>query len=297
MKLSSIRQILFTAIVLILILSLCGCDLMGSLENMLGGYTGAEQRAEAEQQIDLGSLFSNENVPEDFMVEDEEYVWSDGQFGDSITEEPIIPEESAEIQEDPYGIVVCDILNVRSGPGTDYEVTEMIYMGTYLDIYELRMRQEMPWAETQYGWVCLDFVRLNDPTMIHGEYVGPHKGTVWVLTATLREGPGEHYDVVGSLSSNQRIEYDTRCSNWVRYGEGWLCLDEVQLDGTVSQRWGTVNATDVNIRTGPDTDYAICGKANTGDRLVIYETTDRGGRRWGRCDEGWICMDYVDLDS
>jgi uncharacterized protein YraI len=58
-----------------------------------------------------------------------------------------------------------------------------------------------------------------------------------------------------------------------------------------------VNATDVNIRTGPDTDYAICGKANTGDRLVIYETIDRGGRRWGRCDEGWICMDYVDLDS
>ena len=83
MKLSSIRQILFTAIVLILILSLCGCDLMGSLENMLGGYTGAEQRTEAEQQIDLGSLFSNENVPEDFMVEDEEYVWSDGQFRDS----------------------------------------------------------------------------------------------------------------------------------------------------------------------------------------------------------------------
>ena len=92
MKLSSIRQILFTAIVLILILSLCGCDLMGSLENMLGGYTGAEQRAEAEQQIDLGSLFSNDNVPEDFMVEDEEYVWSDGQFRDSISEEPIIPE-------------------------------------------------------------------------------------------------------------------------------------------------------------------------------------------------------------
>ena len=101
MKLSSIRQILFTAIVLILILSLCGCDLNVSMKNLLGGYTGNEQQADIQQQYDQGGMFFNEDIPADFMEEDGEYVWSDGQFGDSISEEPIIPEESAQIQKDP----------------------------------------------------------------------------------------------------------------------------------------------------------------------------------------------------
>jgi uncharacterized protein YraI len=286
MNVTIIRKLLLICLILVFTFCLCACDLMDSVYSMLGMNSGSDEGPAAESELNIqGALAGISGVE----IQDQETDF----YNNFVIE---TPEATSEETEDPYGLVVCDILNVRSGPGTDYDVTEMIELGTRLEIYEVRMREGMAWAKVQYGWVSLDYVRLSDPSMIEGEYVGSHMGTVWVLSATLREGPGEHYDVVGSVSSNQRIEYDTRCSNWVRYGEVWLCLDEVQLDGTVSQRWGTVNGTDVNIRTGPDTDYAICGKANTGDRLVIYETTDKGGRRWGRCDQGWICMDYVDLD-
>lgn len=276
-----------------LMLCLCGCSMIDSLEGMLSKYTGGGQQAE--QQIGMPAELPEGFDPDSYFFgsDADNSVNADTEQGSDHLE------YTAEEEQELYGIVVCDILNVRSGPGTDYEVTQTIELGDYLDIYSHEMRQGLPWAETQYGWVCLDYVLLTDPEIITGDYVGSHNGTIIVDTAIVRTGPGVHYEILAGVSYNQRIEFTTRCSNWVKYGNGWLWLEDVKVDGedkTDLQRRGTVNGTDVNIRTGPDTDYAICGKVNTGDRVIIYEMVDRNGRRWGRCDDGWICMDYVILD-
>lgn len=67
--------------------------------------------------------------------------------------------------------------------------------------------------------------------------------------------------------------------------------------GSVIDR-GTVRCdTYVNIRSGAGTGNNILGKAYNGNQLDIYEITESGGLRWARTEKGWICLQYVVLDS
>ena len=55
-----------------------------------------------------------------------------------------------------YKVVVNSVLNVRTGPGTNYRVKRTYSNGTVFDTYEIQGN----WARTPSGWVCLDYARL-----------------------------------------------------------------------------------------------------------------------------------------
>ena len=55
----------------------------------------------------------------------------------------------------------------------------------------------------------------------------------------------------------------------------------------------TVTNSFVNIRSGAGTEHEKVGEYKKGDVVTIYEEKMAGGRKWGRTDDGWICMDYV----
>ena len=60
---------------------------------------------------------------------------------------------------------------------------------------------------------------------------------------------------------------------------------------------GTVNATTLNIRAGAGTSYKIVGYLRNGARVEILEQKTAGGMTWGRIKDGWISLDYVELDN
>lgn len=55
-----------------------------------------------------------------------------------------------------YKTVVNSVLNVRSGPGTNYRVVRTYKNGTVFDTYQISGK----WAKTPSGWVCLDYAKL-----------------------------------------------------------------------------------------------------------------------------------------
>lgn len=59
----------------------------------------------------------------------------------------------------------------------------------------------------------------------------------------------------------------------------------------------TVTGTEVNLRSGPGTNYTIVGQANKGDQFTITETASGSGYRWGKYDGGWICLQYTNYDT
>ena len=69
-------------------------------------------------------------------------------------------------------------------------------------------------------------------------------------------------------------------------------VDKEEVDVTV-----TVTADGVNLRNGPGTNYTRIGKANTGDKFHITETTTGSGYRWGKYEGGWICLTYTNFDE
>ena len=58
-----------------------------------------------------------------------------------------------------------------------------------------------------------------------------------------------------------------------------------------------VTGTGVNVRSGPDTYFAIMSQANPGDVLEISEVVSRGGLVWGRFGDSWIALKYTDYDD
>lgn len=54
--------------------------------------------------------------------------------------------------------VTADVLNVRSGPGTTYEVLSTIRYGQSAAILETRWSEGEAWGRlTSGGWICLSY--------------------------------------------------------------------------------------------------------------------------------------------
>jgi len=65
-----------------------------------------------------------------------------------------------------------------------------------------------------------------------------------------------------------------------------------------SQTWLVrVTGDVVNIRKGPGTNYGIAKQVYSDDLLIVSQTTQLTGRKWGKVRDGWICLEYTDYDS
>ena len=71
-----------------------------------------------------------------------------------------------------------------------------------------------------------------------------------------------------------------------------------QSDTETSSGTGTViSSTVLNIRSGPGTSYSRVGQLQPGARVKITEQTRVGGVLWGHISQGWVCMQYVKMES
>ena len=107
---------------------------------------------------------------------------------------------------------------------------------------------------------------------------------------------------MGSYNQGDRVtileQFTYNGVTWGCTNKGWISLQYVQMDGvsTGNDKTGTVTGIELNIRSGPGTDYGSVGTLNSGDRVTILNTTVVDGVTWGNIDKGWISMAYVQLD-
>ena len=129
----------------------------------------------------------------------------------------------------------------------------------------------------------------------------------------VRKGPGTGYAILARATAGSKAEiYQTTwvgSSQWGRMSNGWICMDYVKLtsdsqggsdsgSGSSEETSGTVSGSNVNVRMGPGTGYAIVGRKNAGQTVTVYERKTAGGLNWGRIgDNQWICLAYVRLAS
>jgi len=142
-------------------------------------------------------------------------------------------------------------------------------------------------------------------------------------SVTLREGPCSYYTKVHTVYNSGELLHITRVTTgkdgkqWGLTAEGWIRLDYTNYGtssgstgGTTTNTGvlknpitGTVTGDNVNIRTGPGTNYNKTGtQKDSGDQVQILEIRNgedgQASRQWGKISEGnWICMDYVSLSA
>ena len=157
----------------------------------------------------------------------------------------------------------CDKLNVRSGPGTSNKKVARINAGTKVTVFETTVVNGVKWGRISLGWVSMDYIKLS----------GQDSGTTQQPETPETETPETGNTGTGSA------------------GTGSTGTTSGGQAGTI------VKASEVRIRAGAGTKYDKVGTLKKGDRVIILETVQAGGATWGRTDQGWVHMYYVQLDG
>ena len=190
------------------------------------------------------------------------------------------------------GVVTATQLNIRESAATTANRAGSYSYGDRITILET----SNGWGRTDKGWVSLNYVYQDGTT---GTKTA--KGLVTGTTLNVRSGPGTKYDSVKSYGNLTRVNILEQIkignTTWGCTKDGWISLDYVYIDGTTGDGagTGTVSGSNVNIRSGPGTNYDVVGSYSQGDSVEIYAQFTINKTVWGCTNKGWVCMDYVEV--
>ena len=216
----------------------------------------------------------------------------------------------------PGTIVVSSMVNVRTAPGVYNNLATRLANGTAVTVYEQTTVDSASWGRIDEGWVCMDYVRLSQ-TQQSGSNITTGASAVVSSSVSLnvRSGPSTLYSKVATLAPGTSVvilrKETVNGVSWGLIDQGWINLNYVTAtggSGSIGTGTGTgstygvggtvVNcSTGVNIRSAAGTTNALVGVAALGSRVTVSELVDVNGHSWGHIDRGWVCMDYVKLDS
>lgn len=194
------------------------------------------------------------------------------------------------------GVILASELNIRKEANQNSDRVGAYTYGNRITILET----SNGWGRTDKGWVSLNYV--------YQDGAKGNNGCMTVVTASqlnVRSGPGTNYDKVDAYNYGARVEVlqQIKIANvtWGCTNRGWISMEHVYIDGTEAEGAGigTCNGNNVNIRSGPGTNYAPVGSANMGDDLDIYAQIEIGTTVWGYVQKGntkgWMSMAYANM--
>ena len=153
--------------------------------------------------------------------------------------------------------VTGDVVNVRSGPGTNYSIVRKAYQNEALTVTHVSHITSMKWGNIQDGWICLDYT--NYDAVINGT-----------------EQPETENNANAPDSENETVPTPA---------------NPILVSGVVQ-----VNDA-LRIRSGPGTNHAVVGFLFNGKEVDILELETVGTMVWGRISKGWVSMDYILTDT
>jgi len=241
--------------------------------------------------------------------------------GDKAAEKPL--------DQGPEQAVVKEAtVNLRSLPNTSSEIVGKAVQGEKLEV----LSSQGDWYRVKKGglscWVAGWLVDINRGPLSSGD-PGPQAGdgannppaeekTSYRAEATesgvnIRSGPGTGFKIIGQAGGGSQYDVLDKSGGWYKIpsggGWGWISEQYVKITVTTASRGSVersapsgsgkavVKGSEVNIRSGPGTNYNVVSSANKGDTLLLVDSakdwykvrTDNGGM-------GWVVAWLVDVD-
>ncbi len=233
---------------------------------------------------------------------------------ESVPSESQAPSSSTPSTETPVkpaisqnGTVICNVLNVRSGPGTSYGIAGSLKKGDSIEIIKAfdTAKWHKIWYNNKECHVSAQYVKLENEIQATG-----------VITASVlnvRGGAGTSYSVIGNLKKGATAQIITLkvSSDWHKImfngGTGYIHADYVKVEGQQSGGTGdspaspavyaTVNANRVNFRQTGDLQGKILKTLSRGDKVLVLKL----GSKWHHVKfggvEGYMYAQYLDVSS
>jgi len=187
-----------------------------------------------------------------------------------------------------YGVVTLETLNVRTGPGTNYDKINTVSLGNRYAYYQ----KSGNWVRIKHGWISTTYFYIEGTT---GDGAG--NGTITGTDLNIRTGPGTGFDKVGAYKQGDAVKILAQVNGWGYTSKGWISMKYVEMEKSTTPSATTGKATitgdKLNIRKDADIKSDSIGQYNKGDKVEILETKNG----WGRTDKGWISLQYVKMDE
>ena len=207
------------------------------------------------------------------------------------------------------GTVTASELNIRKGPGTNYDATGKYYKGDKVTITETKDG----WGKTSKGWISMKYVNTSASTtdtsstdskyttlVTDGSKTSKGKVKITIGALNVRYGPGSSYEVVTKVTKGTSHTYYQVKGDWVRIADGWIYtkgytdMGESSSTSSSSGSTGTgVTTSGLNIRKEGNSKAEKVGEYKEGTKITITEVKDG----WGKTDKGWVSLKYVKMDS
>lgn len=207
--------------------------------------------------------------------------------------------------------VTGDVVNVRSGPGTNYSIVRKAYQDEALTVTHVSHITSMKWGNIQDGWICLDYT--NYDAVINGtdqseaeenagssdtpenESSNPAAPENPILQEPVPEPqPTEPEEPPAEESEQEPVPDQTES-----IPEAPPLQQPTESTGSLESVCvkGIIKADALRIRSGAGTDNRIVGFYYQNNTVVVTEKVLLDSVYWGKTDKGWINMDYVVPDS
>lgn len=217
-------------------------------------------------------------------------------------------------------VVATDVLNVRSGAGTNYSRIGALKEGrTFVVTGSAKDSSGVVWYQFSFGsrtgYVSSRYVNIKQPTVTP---VSNTQGAVSDGPLRVRSGPGTGYSVLGSLATGKSFTVTGKAQD--SSGTWWYRLTYSGKTGYVSSAYvttktesgteeepkpdtgkkqvGTVFDGPLRVRSGAGTNHDTLGQLSTGKTFDIEGTaTDSSGTVWYKLTYngrfGYVSSKYV----
>ncbi len=194
--------------------------------------------------------------------------------------------------------VKVDILNVRSGPGLEYNVINKIHNGETYQLIEdnkawmkIKINDSIGWVA---GWL-VEKVTTNTK-------VKTAESTVDTLN--VRQGPSTNFDIIDQIHPNTKYPIIDEEGDWIKIQVntnkfGWIAkwfskiAEEAATNESVQSDYVTIQVNMLNVRKSPSTDSEIIGVVEKGDKVEVVNIENGWYKIKFKSGYGWITSKYA----
>ena len=231
------------------------------------------------------------------------------------------------VKEEPAsgtGTVTCDVLNVRSGPGTSNSVIGSLKRGNSVAV----KAKSNGWYKVSYGsgtgWVCGDYLSVGQsspakaPAQSKPSSPSSSGGSAGRISGTggagvnVRSGAGTRYGRIGGLAEGASVTIVGQSGGWyqIKYGSGtgWVCGDYVKKTsggssggsssgGTSTGKVSGTGGSGLNVRSGAGTGHSRIGGLAEGASVTIVGQSNGWYKIKYGSGTGWVSSQFVKKGS
>jgi len=199
-----------------------------------------------------------------------------------------------------FGIIAAEALNVRTGPGYEYQTVTIVHQDQIVEIIEEHPEWFRVKTRGQNGFIMITLL----------DEVGPTPGALYLASinykrVNMRLGPGLKYPIIAVLPENTQVQVLQLKNGWAKVEtvvhEGFLRKDFVKITspaGRAAEKpdligTATVSTNNLRLRSGPGENYPSLALLNSGFELNIRDMATSWFRVQPKTDSAYVSGKYV----